>query len=186
MYIANCGTIDIPKFINQIVNVVQRYVTHYSASDKTEVLWDTNAYEIISQMTSHQDKLYYANNLMSNKSDFLSNFDTSMQFWQVYRKGMLIITFPDISFSDGTAMKASGGYFDDSDFPPPATWLLYVNDETFMQPRMSHIVSWVPSKFCANVKEAILYNPSENVINFLDANIEICYRDLLAKHGLLI
>jgi hypothetical protein len=99
-----------------------------------------------------------------------------------FRRGRIVVFFPDVTLSDGVAQIESSGFFDYDNYPPFDTWLYYVNRTDGL---IAQVLAWVPPPFIKHTDNAIQMCAEECIV-FLTDWQEPCYIDVLRQANMLV
>lgn len=97
--------------------------------------------------------------------------------------GRPLILLPKFNLMDGAAWSASGGFFDELNFPPPATWVTFKESLRIESTGRDEaaLVSWVPKTHEAHAQRGIDANPEECLAWMEDLAPSLCARILLGQ-----
>jgi hypothetical protein len=89
--------------------------------------------------------------------------------------GRLLIYFPNVDLSCGTAEHQTAGFFDVNNVPPWDTWVTYFQDEQqnidFFD--REYLITWIPPDFVDMANEGVAVNPEQCILWLSDTSVEL-------------
>ncbi|MGB7339272.1 MAG: hypothetical protein WBC91_10310 [Phototrophicaceae bacterium] len=184
-----CENFDVKLLKNRVKNAVNWYMSMFNATTSTSDLWtslkpSSMAFDLSS--TSNAELKLMTSEVFNLQLKRLENVKSVSEtsYRAIYESGHLGIFFPELSVLDRVPEVVSKGFFEPSNYPPFGTWIYFVDENELVNPKLMHIVFWIPPNFVQPVTDAISSCPDGSLVLMATAR-KICYKKILSYHGLL-